>query len=316
MGLYSIEPLSPYQIELIKRSTECDVVSIERNVFFDAIEEHPKIRSLICRDRDRISDILGVCPNIQFIYIVSVGVEKLPFGLLRDKGVIVANAGGVNAEIMSQYAMAYILSQSARVCENLDNQRRRHWKKYQCVDDLSERKLLVVGAGHVGSMLAQKASVFGMRIVGIKNRVCPIAGFDKVVGLENLEEELSDADFVVCALPLTVTTSRLFNRDRFSLMKSTATFINISRGGLVDEVALVDALNNGIIKSAVLDVFDKEPLDCDSPLWECRGLYVTPHSSGRLEGFLDAAIAQFVANYNAYLIGGSIPNKVDLNNGY
>lgn len=316
MSLYSIEPLSERLVELIKSSTENDVIYIDRSHFLEAKDEHSKVTALICRDRDDVAEIVKRCTNLSFLYIVSAGVEKLPFELLRERRIVVANAGGVNAEIMSQYAMAYILSQSARVCENLDNQRQRHWKRFQCVDDLSGKKLLVVGAGRVGSLLAHKASVFGMGIVGIKNKVCPVAGFDKIVGLDELDGELPEADFVVCALPLTTLTKRLFNRDRFSLMKSTATFINISRGGLVDEAVLVEALHNGLIKSAVLDVFDNEPLDSSSPLWGCPGLYVTPHSSGRLENFMDAAITQFTVNYNAYLAGGSVPNNVDLSNCY
>lgn len=316
MGLYSIEPLSESQVELIKSSTGETVTCVDRASFLDVREEHAKVSALICRDRDNVSKIIELCPNLVFLYIVSAGVEKLPFDLLKKKNIVVCNAGGVNAEIMSQYAIAYILAQSARVCENLDNQRNHRWKKFQCVDDLAEKTLLIIGAGKVGAMLARKASAFGMRIVGIKNNVCSVPGFDKVVGLMSLNEELPKADFVICTIPLTPLTKGLFDAKRFSLMKPSATFINISRGGVVDESSLVNALQTNIIRSAVLDVFDKEPLPPDSPLWNCRGLFVTPHSSGRLECFMDAAIAQFVTNFNAYCSGDPLPNKVDLVNGY
>lgn len=315
-GLYSIEPLTQHQVERIESTTGCLVNCVNRLDFAEMADVHPLVEVLICRDRDDVAGIASACPNLKFIYIVSVGVEKLPFELLRNRGIVVANAGGVNAEIMSQYALAYILSQSARVCENLENQREGRWKKFQCVDDLRGSTLLIVGAGRVGSLIATKAHAFGMRVIGVKNHVRPIDGFEKVVGLDCLDKELADADYVVCSIPLTPATEGIFDAKRFAAMKATATFVNISRGGLVDEQALVDALHAHVIKAAVLDVFQNEPIPCDSPLWRCRGLYVTPHSSGRLENFMDASIEQFAKNLRAYIDGAQLPNEVDLADGY
>lgn len=315
-GLFSIEPLTQCQVELIRGSTGCGVRCIDRTAFAEMTDIHSSVEALICRDRDDVAGIVAACPNLKFLYVVSVGVERLPFELLREKGIVVANAGGVNAEIMSQYVLAYILSQSARVCENLANQRDGRWKRFQCVDDLRGAKLLVVGAGRVGSLIAKKANVFGMHVVGIKNHVHPVKEFERIVGLNCLEAELADADYVVCTIPLTPATKGLFDERRFAAMKETATFINISRGGLVDEDALVEVLHAHKIKSAVLDVFQKEPISADSSLWKCHGLYVTPHSSGRLENFMDVAIAQFVTNLQAYLGHEPLPNKVNLVDGY
>lgn len=289
---------------------------MSRDFFFEQTEVHPLIETLICRDRDRVADIIDLCPNLRFIFIVSTGVEKLPFAKLRQHHIRVANTGGINAPIMSEYAMAYILSQSARVCENLDNQRQHFWKKFQCVDTLSGQNLLIVGAGRTGQLLAPKAKAFDMNVTGVKKHPTSLANFDRVITLSELDEALPWADYIVCAIPLTPETTGLFNCHTFSLMKPTATFINISRGGLVVQTDLIDALMESKIHSAILDVYDQEPVSIDSPLWDVPNLYMTPHSSGRLENFMDHAIQYYIYNYQAYISGVAMPNEIRLNEGY
>lgn len=314
--VHSIEPLKPHLLSLIKEETGGNVSYIDRLTFFDCKDEHSKVEVMICRDRDNVSSIIDACPNLKMLFIVSTGVEKLPFDKLRNSNVVVGNTGGVNCDIMSQYAMGYILSQSARVCENLINQKNHYWKKFQCVDSLEGKNLLIVGAGRTGQLIAAKATPFGMNCVGIKNHISELANFQEVTTLENLDKYLAWADFVVCTIPLTPSTVGLFNYDRFCKMKPTATFINISRGKHVVTTDLIRALKEEKLKSAILDVFETEPIPQDSELWDLPNLYLTPHSSGRLENFMDEAIHYFINNYNAFLEGKVLPNKVNLTDGY
>ena len=314
--VYSIEPISKDSSGLIEQELDCRYCYIERQHFFQRTDIHGNISILICRDRDAVSEIIDCCSSLKFLFIVSTGVEKLPFRKLLERGIVVANTGGLNAPIMSEYAMAYILSQSARVCENLKNQIKGIWKKFQCVDSLENKNLLIVGAGRTGRLLAKKAKAFSMNVVGIKKHVSKQDYFDQVDSLENIDSHLNKADFVVLTIPTTPETKQMFNYERFRKMKKNAVLINISRGALVNQGELVKALKEELIGCAILDVFEEEPLPPSSEMWQLDNLIITPHSSGRLTDFMDQAIHCFVDNMKAFSINEPLPNKVDLNAGY
>ena len=318
--IYSIEPLRQEHIEKISNEINVDVILLNRDSFLNLVEEATflDIRILICRDRDNVADIIEVCANLELIFIVSTGVEKLPFSQLMQRNIRVANTGGINAGIMSEYAMGYILSQSVRVCENLINQTRHYWKKFQCVDSLSGKNLLIVGAGRTGLLLAEKAKAFRMNIVGVKKHILQSSylNFDRVISLNSIDEYLSWADYVVCTIPLTPDTEYFFDGEKFSKMSSKCCFINISRGKLIRQNDLINALREKKIKSAIFDVYEAEPILPEDELWDVPNLYMSPHSSGRLEYFLDCAIDYFISNVKAYNDGVRMPNELDLKNGY
>lgn len=316
--IHSIEPLEQYCIDRISNETKADVVLLDRDTFPKNLSENEltNIKVLICRDRDKISNIIDICINLKFIFIVSTGVEKLPFEKLIQRNIRVANTGGVNADIMSEYVIGYILSQSVRICENLINQTKHYWKKYQCVDSLSGKNLLIVGAGRTGQLIAEKAKVFKMNIIGVKKHITEVINFDKIISLNNIDDYLRWADYIVCTIPLTPETEYLFDYNKFSKMSKECCFINISRGKLIKQNDLIDTLKKGNIKSAILDVYETEPVSSGSELWNIPNLYMTPHSSGRLENFLDYAINYFIKNMNAYNNNQRMPNELNLENGY
>ena len=314
--VFSIEPFDQNLIDRFFNKIGIPLQYLDRNLFLQEHEIHSAVQILLCRDRDDVSAIIDACPNLKFLFIMSAGVEKLPFKKLKEHDIIVANIGGLNAPIMSEYAMAYILSSSTRIFENYENQKSFFWKKYQCVESLCEKKLLIVGAGHVGKLIAQKAKVFNMHVTGIKNHVSKVEYFDEICELEQLDKCLEKADFIVVCVPLTEKTRNLFNKDRFASMKTDAVFINISRGGLVCEKDLIEALLNEKIRTAILDVFEEEPLKNDSVLWNVPNLIVTPHCSGRLPNFKEEVINYFIKNIEAFLRNHKIPNRVNLDEGY
>lgn len=315
--IHTLEPLDDSMVCYLSGYTGLKVAQLERNVFpekEDLINNNVSI--LICRDRDDVSTIIDKCPNLKMVFVVSTGVEKLPFSKLRQKGIVVCNTGGVNAEIMSEYAMGAILMHTTRMRENIINQGRHVWKKFQCVDSLIGKRLLIVGAGRTGQLIAKKAKAFDLHVTGIKRNVTTIDNFDEIFPLADMDEKLSYADYIVCTLPSTPQTVGLFNLTRFGKMNRTSLFINISRGNLVVQQDLINALKNDIIGGAVLDVFEKEPLESDNALWDCPNLIVTPHSSGRLENFMAVAVKYAARNINAFVNGTTLPNKVDLIHGY
>lgn len=315
--IYTLEPLNSNIIEEITNITGDEIVIIDRQSFPLKSEMHASIEYLIARDRDAISDIIDVCPNLKFLFIVSTGVEKLPFSKLADHDVTVCNTSGINSTIMSEYVMGYILAQSVRIRENLENQQKHFWKRFQCVDSLSDKTLLVIGAGRTGQKIAEKAKVFGMRTLGIKNHISKVPNFDEVSNLDSLNKYLQDSDYVVCTIPLTPQTEGLFDYHKFSQMKPTATFINVSRGRIINQNDIKKALKNGLLSAAVLDVYETEPIASNDELWETPNLIMTPHSSGRLENFMETAMSHFfIPNYKTFINGKVPPNKVNLRNGY
>lgn len=315
MIIHTLEPLTESQKKII---TDCvgDCVCVLPRENLGEVAELYDVRCLICRDRDDIQSILKASPKLEFLYVVSAGVEKLPFMDLKQRDIVVCNAGGVNAEAMSQYALAQILADSAKIRENLLSQQKHYWTRFQCTADLRGKLLYIAGAGRSGSLLAKKAKLLGMRVVGASLPVMQNESFNEIVSLEEFDARVHEADYVVCALPLTRETKGHFTYELFCRMKSSACFVNMSRGGLVSTDGLVRALLEGRIHSATLDVFEREPIDPASPLWEVPNLYITPHMAGRIENFMDDAIKVFCQNYRVYLCGERPPNLIDLNNGF
>lgn len=317
MKIYSLEPLTDNQQTLISARLGSAVVILPRDV--DSLRKSSECRNvevLICRDRDNIDAVLDCCPQMKFLYIVSVGVEKLPFDKLIARGIVVCNARGVNAEIMAQYVMAYILADATRLHENSRNQVMHRWKKFQCVNPLKGKKLLIVGAGTVGQLIFKRAVVFGVECVGVKRRSACFDDRMGIISLDAVPGVIGNFDYIVNLLPLTPNTRKFFNLSTFMQMKKSAVFINISRAGVVDTSDLVVSLSEGTIAGAVLDVFDSEPLDADSDLWDVPNLIITPHSSGRLENYIDASMKCFCDNYEEYMRHGTFPNMVNLDAGY
>ena len=310
--LYSLEPLTDQQNSCIRAAIGIGAVCVERS----SLAKNVGLRdatAVICRDRDNVSQLLDICEKLKFLFVVSAGVEKLPFEALRRRGVIVCNAGGVNAEIMAVYVMAYVLACNARVIENFQNQEKRFWKKFQTVESLQGKRMLIVGAGKVGHMVAQRAGVFGIECIGVRRHVVKNEdGFKDMISLDEARSRAGEFDFVISLLPVTTSTRGYFDLDFFSRMANNAVFINISRASVVKTADLISALENNLIAGAVVDVFDSEPLEADSDMWNCPHLLISPHSAGRLPDFMDQAIDCFCRNYTAYLDGDALPNKVDL----
>lgn len=284
----------------------------------DNCEELKKLNPdvLICRNRDNVKQFVHDCPNLKLIFIVEVGLEKLPFDELVRHKIRVANTSGISAEIMSNYTLACILHHTTHLEEDIANKQERYWKKYQCTDSLSGKSLLVVGAGRTGTEIARKAKVFGMKTFGIVNHKRAIDYIDEVGTVEDLNQYLGCSDFVVCTVPLTPMTRHLFNRERFRYMKQDAVFINISRGAIVDEADLSDAVEKGLFAKAYLDVFETEPLPANHAFWANPNIIVTPHQSGRLNNHLEKAVELFFPNYAAFQNGEMMPNEVNLEQGY
>lgn len=218
-------------------------------------------------------------PNLRYIQLTSAGYDRVPMEYIRRKGIVIHNARGVYSVPMAEYALGGVLQIYKQFPFFRENQKQRRWEKHRELLELSGKVVCIVGCGSVGSECAKRFQAFGCSVIGIATgkRVQPF--FDAVAALEQMDEILGGADIVILALPLTEGTRHLIDRDRLSRMKPGVVLVNIARGPVIDTRALETALAEKQLRGAVLDVFEEEPLEETSPLWDMENVLITPHNS-------------------------------------
>ena len=247
-------------------------------------------------------DLLDHAGRLKWIQAIGVGYNQFPLAELRRRGVRLTNAVGVNANAVSEHAMALILALSRRLPEARDNQQRRHWRPMISdplarEDELAGKTLGVVGLGAIGNRLASLARAFGMRVVGTKGNPAAYQGdADAVLPSERLGELLDGADYVALCCPLKPETTNLIGAAELNRMKPSAYLVNVSRGQVVVEAELVAALQRGDIAGAALDLTVDEPLGAESPLWELPNVLITPHTGGETSRYEKRLVDIIVEN--------------------
>ena len=284
----------------------------------EAEAELPGAEILITYGEDLTSELLEKdCRALKWIMVVSAGLEKLPWDTLRERGILVTNARGIHKGPMSEYTLGVILQVARKSPQLFLKQRQKNWDRTIRVDEIDGKTLGILGAGSIGQEIARKAKVFGMKTLGLNKSGRPVEHFDHMFSGKDLHQVLRESDFVVVVVPLTGETHHLLGTTEFEVMKESACLINISRGDVVDEQALIAAVRNKKIAGAVLDVFSREPLPVDSPLWDLEGVIITPHLSGRSHLYMERAMEIFGHNLEVYLRGqGEMRNVIDLARGY
>ena len=219
------------------------------------------------------------------------------------------NSGGAGAEEMAEFVIAAITMVNCGFHNHLRHQRQRVWSR-QVWTPVAKKTLLAVGVGHIGSSLIRKARRLGMNVIAVRDQLAPAPGAHVTLPVKDLPEGLVQADYISLQVPLNPRTENLLNADMLRFVKNTAWLINIGRGALVDEVALVDALEDGRIGGAVLDVFRTEPLPPTSAFWALDNVIVTSHSSGETDDFYTVVTTMFCANLERFLAGGPLLRTV------
>ncbi|TMJ69156.1 MAG: D-2-hydroxyacid dehydrogenase [Alphaproteobacteria bacterium] len=240
--------------------------------------------------------LLDRAGKLRFIQAIGAGTDQFPLEELKKRGIRLASARGVNYRAVAEHAMALILALSRRLPEARDNQAKRVWRGM--IGDLSRREdelggktLLVVGLGQIGGRLAELAKAFDMRVVG--QRRDPAAGrgaADAVHAMGEFNSLLAEADFVALTCPLTTETENLVGAEALARMKPSAYLVNVARGRVVDEPALVEALTARRIAGAGIDVTAEEPLSQSSLLWGMEHVLLTPHTAGETRRYEDNVI--------------------------
>ncbi len=248
------------------------------------------------------NDLIAHAPKLKFIQSISSGMDQYSKEMLGAKGIRLASAAGVNARAVAEHALALILAVARRLPEARDNQHKKVWRGMlgdltQREDELGGKTLLIVGMGRIGSHLAKLAKAFDMKVVGIRrDPKAGVNGADAIHGMGDLVKLVPEADFVALACALTPETTGLMSSAAFAAMKPSAVFVNVARGKVADEAALIATMKAGRIWAAALDVTADEPLPADSPLWTMPNVFITPHTAGETRAYEDNVLDILMEN--------------------
>jgi phosphoglycerate dehydrogenase-like enzyme len=300
-------------------------------------EAHPDLAFAVCATYGELAEAVETCraevvytvrfagtpgfprralvesPTVRWVSVGGSGIDHLqPWD---PGGVTVTNAAGVAAGMMAEYALGAVLSFSLGLREFA---RQQHWRRWTAgrVEPVAGKTLLILGLGHTGEALATRAKALGLTTIGVRARPRPTAGVDEVHGIEALPELWARADIICCCVPMLPTTRSLVGREAFASMRPGVVLVDVSRGGVVDEAALLEALATGRIRGAALDVFATEPLPADHPLWGFDNVIVTPHCSSIYDGWDTRSVGMFAENLWRYRRGEPLTNVVDPTRGY
>ena len=256
---------------------------------------------LVCSGLWR-NDLPAIAPRLRLVQSCSAGTDQYDRDVLRQAGIRLASGQGCNANAVSEHAIAQILALLRRLPEARDNQAKRHWRGMmgdfaRREDEAGGKTAIVVGTGRIGGRIARLCKALGMRVIGVRRDPTQgVDGADEVHGFRDLPRLAPRADFLVLACPLTDETRNLVDAAVLAAMKPTARIVNVARGRVVDEPALVAALREGRIGGAALDVTADEPLPRDSPLWDMPQVLITPHTAGETHSYEDNVLDMMMEN--------------------
>jgi phosphoglycerate dehydrogenase-like enzyme len=248
------------------------------------------------------NDLVPKTKRLKLIQSISAGIDQYDRELLRASGIRLANAAGVNANAVAEHAIALILAIKRHLHTGRDNQAKKLWRGMISdiparEDELGGKTLLVVGLGKIGTRLAKLAKAFDLKVVATRRDAARGGeGADSVYGHDRLAELLPQADIVALTCPLTPETTNLIDARALALMKPAAILVNVARGRVVEEDALVRALQERRLAAAGLDVTREEPLPAASPLWTMPNVVITPHTAGETQRYEDGVIDLLLEN--------------------
>ncbi len=293
-----------------------------------------KFEFVVCRNRSQMEqeienaevyigfkcdmNIINRGKNLKWIQLLSAGVELVPFEEIKNRGIILTNGKGIHKIHMAEYAIASLIMCARSWHRMILNQAEGKWERSIPQYEIYGTTLGILGLGSIGSEIAKKASFFGMKVLATKNKNEAVEYVNQLYPPDQIEEIFKKSDYIINLLPATELTKGFINEKYFNILKEGACFINIGRGKTVNQLDLIKALESGKIRTAVLDVFENEPLPKESPLWTLSNVILTPHICGDSYGkYEEKALEIIQINMEAYIQDKSkMKNIVDFKMGY
>jgi D-2-hydroxyacid dehydrogenase (NADP+) len=248
------------------------------------------------------ADFFTHAPRLKWVHAMGTGVDGITDSKHIAKDVIVTSTRGIHGTPMSEAAIMFMLTLARNFPRTLEQQKGRQWQRF-FPQLLSGKTLGILGVGLIAEDLAPRCKALGMTVVGISRATRKPPSFDRIVPREDLPAAVADLDFLVILIPYETDTHHIVDERVLAAMKPTAFLVNIARGGVIDEAALIHALNEGRIAGAALDAFETEPLPKDHPLWSAKNTIVSPHMTGTWDGYAVECFKQFVRNYDCFIAG-------------
>lgn len=266
-------------------------------------------------DKPKMGEIISAATNLKWLNSIYAGIEHFPVDALRERGTIVTNGTGINAIPIAEYVVMGMLAASKRVDKLLESQAKREWLNGPPGNsELFESKVLIIGYGAIGQQVAKTLSGFNADITAVRRT--PVSD-GSAIGPDQWRSRLGEFDWVILAAPATDETQHMIGSEELAAMKDSAWLVNIARGSLVDQPALISALEAKKIGGAFLDTVTPEPLPSEDPLWTAPNLFITSHMSGNATTrMFERAGQRFVENLKRYQSGEPMISVADLNLGY
>lgn len=300
--LLVINKLEQHLMDTIRRAApDWDVIAADQSTE----ERHYKEAEIICgwnAKAKRLSLETGTA--LKWLQTWGAGIDRLPLDTIKRKGIWLTNASGVHPYPISESVFAMLLAFTRQLHLSVRNQSERKWGPSTRLGEAHGRTMLILGVGEIGKEIAKIAKAFGMTVIGVRRSGAAEQSVDRMTTFEGLEGVLAESDYIVNCLPLTEETKHRIGRESFRLMKPSAFYMNIGRGGTTDTEALVEALREGRIAGAGLDVFEQEPLPADHPLWGLDNVILTPHHTGVTTEYNRRVVDIFATNLASYTATG------------
>lgn len=273
-------PLEKHQIEELEQ-LGCEITfhPDERT----PVEGPERYEIVVCNGLFLYQEI-DVFSNLKMIQLTSAGLDRVPEEKIQSRGIVLHNAEDTYSIPMAEFAIGGILQLYKNTAFFINNKKEHQWVKDRTLRELAGKKVLILGTGHVGSAIARRLHSFGCSVTGLSRTGRSNPDLDATDTIDTLDERIPETDILIVAIPLTEETKGILNQSRIRKMKDDAILVNVSRGKLVEEDALIQWLQHHPDAGTVLDVFEEEPLNPDSKLWDLPNVVLTPHNSFVGEG--------------------------------
>ncbi|MBM7615900.1 phosphoglycerate dehydrogenase [Alkaliphilus hydrothermalis] len=291
-----------------------DIMIVKENeaVYQEAMKD---VEVLVCYNPFSTLDVKKMT-GLRWIQLSSIGVDQAPMDTLIDQNVILTNNKGGYSIPMGEWVVLKMLEIYKKTRELYQQQDKKQWRMNTSLLELYGKKVTFIGTGSIAQESAKRLQGFGVEVLGINTRGTDTEYFHKCYPIEQMKEILEISDVVVVTVPYTDKTHHMLNRNRLMAMKKNAVLINVSRGSIIDEAALIQVLSEGHLMGIALDVFEEEPLSSESPLWEMENVLVSPHNSWISEMRNERRFQMILENMKRYINKEKLLNVVDLQKGY